>query len=345
MTAARLKATIRTALPYLAFAVVALGFLNFLWLVSETFPQQLIPSDGRVFSGHYLLWSKTNGGYVEVTRAFWEWVRFHEPTVFLSWPLVMLSGGYLVFAQLSGKMGGHTSPVVSPERVQQIRDSGPLLASTRSAGLIGRVSLSRPLMRIQVYPAGIIIKPLFMAERAILASEIGAVTPEGGLSSQSVPDGRLVLGFGVAEVSPSYRPRGPLVQIEHAGIGMASPVIILGAGNWDIAEAIRSVADAARSTSAADVVAPAQQAPMPSSSIETKAREQFGTTQGARREHLPAAIKVGLEILGIIIGVAMVWGGIAWAIPQLGPFGVAWTALALVILTANARRILVGWRE
>src|SRR5207249_11142076 len=114
-----------------------------------------------------------------------------------------------------------------------------------------------------------------IADHASLASQIRAVTADGCLSSQSVPDWRLVLCFGVAVVSPSYRPRGPLVQIEHAGIGMASPVIILVAGNWDISEAIRSVADAARSTSAADVVAPAQQAPMPSSSIETKAREQF----------------------------------------------------------------------
>jgi hypothetical protein len=242
MTSAKPKATIGTALPYLAIAVVALGFLNFLWFMSETLPLNLIPSDGQVTGGHYFLWSKTNGGYVEVSRSFWEWVRFHEPTVFLSWPLVMIAMGYLVFAQLSGKMVGHTSRAVASERVRQVRDSGPAVASTRTAGLIGKVSFSRPLVRIEVYPAGIVIKPLFMPERAILASEISAVTPKGGLSAQSVRDGRLVLGYGVAEVPSSYRPRGQYVEIEHAGVGMASPVVILGSGNWEIAQAISRVA-------------------------------------------------------------------------------------------------------
>jgi hypothetical protein len=327
VTSVRLKAAFRTALPYLAFAAVALGFLNFLWFMSETLPLNLIPSDGRVTAGHYFLWSKVNGGYVEVSRSFFEWVRFHEPTLFLSWPLVMMSMGYIVFAQLSGKIGGQTSPIVASERVRQVRDSGPLVTSTRSAGVVGSAWFSRPLVRIEIYPGGVVLKPLFMAERAILAGEISRVSPQGGLSARSVPDRHPVLGYGVAEVSSSYRPRGQFVEIEHAGIGMASPLMILGSGNWDIAQAISIVADAARAPIASDVLIPAQGNPM--------------ALPISRSEGLPALVTLGFNILGIIVTVALLWSGFAWAIPQLGLFGVAWTAVGVLIAAGNVRRLFI----
>jgi hypothetical protein len=345
MTAGRLGAAISKALPYLAFAAVAIGMLNFFWFMSETLPLNLIPSDGRVVDGHYFLWSKTNGGFVEVSRSFWEWVRFHEPTVFLSWPFVMLAIGYLVFAHLSGAAAGQTSPVDSAERVRRVRDSGPLLASTRSEGLIGRAWFSRPLLRIQAYPGGVVVKPPFMAERAVLAREIIAVKPEGGLSAQSVPERRLILGFGVSQVSESYRPRGPFVQIEHAGVGMASPLVISGAGNWDIAQAVGKIADAVRASSEADIPTVARETPMPSSEIDARTIAPVGTTRGGRREPVPPVIKAGLGILGIIVGGWLVWSGITWAIPQLGLFGVVWTAGVVSILAVNAWRFLVRWRE
>lgn len=90
---------------------------------------------------------------------------------------------------------------------------------------------------------------------------------------------------------------------------------------------------------------PVQEMPMSSSGMQAKAAAQAEIAQGARREHIPAVIKAGLEILGIIVGVALLWSGIAWAIPQLGLFGVAWTAGVVLILAANARRLLVRRRE
>lgn len=339
MTAARLKARIGIALPYLAFAVLAIGMINFLWFMSETLPLNLIPSEGQVVGGHYFLWSKTQGGLVEVTRSFWEWSRFHEKSVFVSWPLVMLALGYLVFARLGSRVGGARSPILASKRVRLVRDSGPLVVSTRSAGLIGRAWFSRPLLHIWVYPGGIVVKPPLMAGRAILAAEISSVTPMGGLSARSVPDRHPVLGFGVAEVSPTYQPRGQFVQIEHDGAGMASPLVLVGSGNWDTAQAIGRIADAAGGTSAARILTPAEEAPMPSSASEPNA--QGVAAQRGRWHHLPDPIELGTAILGAIISVAMLWFGIAWLIPQLGLFGVVWTAGIVLILALNARQFLL----
>ena len=339
MTAARLNAQIGIALPYLAFAALAIGMINFLWFMSETLPLDLIPSEGQVVGGHYFLWSKTHGGLVEVSRSFWEWSRFHEKSVFISWPPVMLSLGYLVFARIGSSVGGAVSPILASKRVRLVRSSGPLVLSTRSAGLIGRAWFSRPLLHIWVYPGGIVLRPPFMAERAVLAVEISAVTPMGGLSARSVPDKHPVLGFGVAEVSPTYGPRGQFVQIEHHGVGMASPLVLVGSGNWNAAQAIGRIADAAGGTSAAGVLTPAEEAPMPSSASESNA--QAGAAQLGRWHHLPAPVELGTAILGAIIGVAMLWFGIAWLIPQLGLFGVVWTAWIVVILALNARRFLL----
>jgi len=311
---------------------------------AETVPLNLIPSDGQVTDGRYFLWSKTNGGYVEVTRSFWEWIRFHNTSTFATWPLVMLAGGYLVFAELGSKVRGGISPIVASARVRQVRGSGPLLAWTRSAGLIGGTWFSRPLVRIQVYPAGIVVKPLFIAEGAVLAGEITAVTPKGGLSARSVADRSPVLGFGVSEVSPSYQPRGQFVEVEHTGVGIASPLMIVGSGNWDIAQAISRVADGARARSA-DGLMPAPETPMPSATIEANDMMQVEPAQGNRRQQLPSPIRIGGAILGIIVSLTMVWLGITWVIPQLGLFGVAWTAFLIFILAVNTRRFLVRRRD
>lgn len=345
MTAAGLKARIGVALPYLAFLAVGIGMLNFLWFMSETLPLNLIPSEGQAIGGHYFLWSKTNGGLVEVSRSFWAWSRFHETSLFVTWPLVMLALAYLVVAQLQTKMGGHVSPILAAERVRQVRSSGPLLASTRSAGLIGSLWLSRGLVRIQVYPAGIVLKPLFSAEHAILATEISAVTPKGGLSERSVPSRFPALGFAVSQVPSTYMPRGPFVEIEHAGVGMASPLELVGSGNWGIAQAIGRVADAARETPTARVQTQALAAPIQSSAAESNVAAPGGAAQPDRGQHFPAPIELGLAILGAIIGVALLWFGIAWIIPQLGLFGFVWTAGIVLILALNVRRFLLRGRR
>jgi hypothetical protein len=347
MGQATLAVWLRKAAPFLAFAVLALGVLNFLWFMSETAPLNLIPSDGRVIDGQYYLWSKTHGGYVAVSASFWQWVRFHEPTVFLSWPLVMVAGGSLVFTRLSGRIGG-PGQIESARRVQSVRDSGPLLASVRSAGVIGRIWFSRPLLRVEAYPGGFVIKPVFMAERAVLTSEVRAVESGGGLSPEAGTRGP-VLGVGVAELSAAYRPNGPFVRIDHDGVGMASPIVIVGSGNWPLTQALPHAANGAADPSSPDYGTRA------SGSAEVDAGATSGqpisTIGGVGRPGLPSSIELGGAVLSMVVCGALLWFGITVAIPQLGLFGLFWTVFLVAIIAANLRRVWVrrssrgyGWR-
>jgi hypothetical protein len=334
MGQAPLAGWLRKSAPYLAFAVMALGVLNFLWFMAETAPLNLIPSDGRVIDGQYYLWSKTHGGYVAVSASFWQWVRFHEPMMSLSWPLVMFAGGSLAFAQLSGRIGG-LGQIESAERARSVRESGPLLASVRSAGVIGRVWFSRPLLRVEAYPGGFVIKPVFMRERAVLASEVRTVEPGGGLSP-GAGKGRPVLGVGVSELSGAYRPKGPFVRIDHDGVGMASPIVIVGSGNWQLAQALAQAPnDAAGGTSLED-----RARARPSSPVAMGATpgQPMGTSRDVDRPSLPSTIEFGGAVLGVIVSGAFLWFGITVAVPQFGIVGLLWTIFLLVIITVNLRR-------
>lgn len=305
----------RGALPYLALAVVALGVLNFLWFMTETLPLNLIPSDRQVVDGHYFLWSKIHGGFVEVARDTYAWLPLHEASVFLSWPLVIIAGGALVFLYFSSRIAGTLPRAEAVGRAAQVRLSGPVMVSARMAGTIGVVFFSRPLLRVDVHPAGIVVKPPFLPERAILASEITAVEPGGGLSDRSKPETGPVLGVGASEVSKSFRPRGPYLRIDHAGVGMATPLTLIG-GRWDVAAAILQIAgsDGPATTSLAT---------------------QPGIPGGSP---LPRGIQAGFLVLGVVVTAVLVWSGITFAIPQSGLFGVLWTVGLIVILAVNVRR-------
>jgi hypothetical protein len=344
MGQATLAVWLRKAAPFLAFAVLAVGVLNFLWFMSETAPLNLIPSDGRVIDGQYYLWSKTHGGYVAVSASFWQWVRFHEQTVFLSWPLVMVAGGSLVFAGLSGRIGG-LGQIESAGRVQSVRDSGPLLASVRSAGVIGRIWFSRPLLRVEAYPGGFVIKPVFMAERAVLTSEVRAVESGGGLSREAGNRGPVV-GVGVAELSAAYRPNGPFVRIDHDGVGMASPIVIVGSGNWPLAQALPHAAKGATGRTSLDDGTRA-----PGSTAVDAGATTGSVIRGVGRPGLPSSIELAGAVLSVVVCGVLLWSGITVAVPQLGLFGWFWTVFLVAIIAVNLRRVWVrrsnksyGWR-
>jgi len=306
------------ALPYIAFAVLALGVLNFLWFMTETLPLNLIPSEGRVVDGHYFLWSKIHGGFVEVGRDTYGWLRLHETSVFLSWPLEMLAGGALVFLYFSRRVAGTLPPAAAFGRAAQVRLSGPALASARTAGTIGVVFFSRPLLRVDVHPAGILVKPPFLSERAILASEISAVEPGGGLSEQSNPERGPVLAVGASEVAPTFRPRGPFLRVDHAGVGMATPLTLIG-GRWDVAAAILQIAGPDR--------------------LATQTPVTQRATPG--QSSLPTGIRGASLVLGFLVTGVLVWSGITFAIPQFGLPGILWTVALIVILAINVRRYVV----
>ena len=308
--------------PYVAFGIVALGVVNFLWFMAETLPLNLIPSDHRIIDGHYYLWSKLHGGLVEVGQQAYRWLPVHEAILFLSWPLVMLAGGTLVFRHLARRIAGSSAVDSAGNRSALVRLSGPALASARTGGTIGRIWFSRPLLRVHVHPGGVVVKPPFLSERAILASEITAVTPDGGLSEKSTPSDGPVLGVGVSEVSTTYRPRGPFLRVDHAGVGMATPLVIAG-GRWDVAEAFLSIAG------------PTPETPPPGVVLAMTTADTG----------LPVGIQRAGQILGVVVAVVLIWAGITFAIPQLGLPGVAWTAGLIAIVVINVRKYVLNSRR
>jgi hypothetical protein len=303
--------------------VLALGVLNFLWFMTETLPLNLIPSEGRVVDGHYFLWSKIHGGFVEVGSGTYGWLPLHETSVVLSWPLVMLAGGALLFLHFSRRVAGTLPPAYAFGRSAQVRLSGPALASARTAGTIGVVFFSRPLLRVDVHPAGILVKPPFLSERAILASEIRAVEPGGGLSEQSSPERGPVLGVGASEVAPTFRPRGSFLRVDHAGVGMAAPLTLIG-GRWDVAAAILQIAGPERLAT--------------QSQLTQATQTQLTQPAAPGQSPMPTGIRSASLVLGFVVTAVLVWSGITFAIPQLGLPGILWTAALIVILAINVRR-------
>jgi hypothetical protein len=214
----------RAALPYLALVAIATGFINFFWSIGETttIGDAL---NGYEQDGHYFV--RLHGAYVEVSRATWEWIRVHSLSVFITHPLAMAGMAYMLFRfGFPMFMGGKTQGAATTARMEQIRTSGPVLATARCAGRIGEISVSGPLLEVSVLPAGIVIKPIFMPPRAIAASEIRRVVPHGGIF-------------------------GSRLEIEHDGTDIGSPLILYVSAESSVGRAIRdltsSAAEATRS--------------------------------------------------------------------------------------------------
>jgi hypothetical protein len=88
-------------------------------------------------------------------------------------------------------------------RADLVRESGPLIASSRLGGLLGQFRFTGPLLRVSVYPAGLLVEPLFQRAYAILATEILDVTTR--------------------PVFPSRQ-----VVIRHSAVDIASPLVLFG---------------------------------------------------------------------------------------------------------------------
>jgi hypothetical protein len=89
------------------------------------------------------------------------------------------------------------------DREQLIRRSGPLIASDRLAGLLGQFRLTGPLLKASVYPAGLLVQPIFQRTHTILASEI--------------------VDVATRHVFPSRH-----VVIRHRSVDLASPLVLSG---------------------------------------------------------------------------------------------------------------------
>jgi hypothetical protein len=206
---------VRRILPYLVLLAVFAGIGNFTWFVAEA-KSVGDALNGYESGGRYFVYRQP--GYTEVSRATWEWLRFHGISMIATHLLAMAAAAYLLFQfDFPGLMKGKITPDAMAERARAIEASGPLLASAKSGGRIGGLGFSGSLLKASVYPGGIVVKPVFMATRTILAPEISSVTPARMFVSQTL-------------------------EIRHAGVDSRSPLILSVAGDSAIAAAIRSMA-------------------------------------------------------------------------------------------------------
>ena len=81
----------------LAVLAFMLGWADGMWSFAEVAPQGLLPDNRAIVDGHYYVWSKNHGRYIEVSQYTWEWLPAHQTRVFLvTTPLAIVGAAYLV---------------------------------------------------------------------------------------------------------------------------------------------------------------------------------------------------------------------------------------------------------
>jgi hypothetical protein len=284
---------VKRVLPVLAGVAAIVGFANFVWFFIESVNLGGDALNGFVRDGRYFVVS--HGAATEVSRATWEWSRFHATSIFVTHPLAILGAAYLAFTRVfPSMMAGRSSTESQTSRAAWIRGTGPILAFARCAGQVGGVRYSGPLLMVSVAAAGIIVKPVFMAERSILTSEIRSIAARRGL-------------FG-------WR-----VEVAHEGIDSASPLVLYIHPDHPVAQAIRDLGG--RPVPLADSAG----RPAPPVHLFAASSDRFMTLSA---------------LGGMVVAGGMTAVGVFWAIPQLGLFGVLWTAMAVFIGASHARRLM-----
>lgn len=258
---------IKKALPYLALIAIVVGFVNFFWFWAESAALGGDALNGYASGDHYYVMS--HGSYTEVSQATWTWSRLHATSVLITHPIALASGAYLLLRFIfPSMMAGRTSRVTTIDRARRIRSSGPLLTSGRTAGQLGEVRFSGPLLDVSVFPGGLVIKPVFMNERAILASEIRDVTVKRGIFGQRI-------------------------EIGHAGVDSISPFVLFGSGDSALVRAIQ------------DVTSVAHTAPSDVESLAPEAGEQTAELVPAGIMATLGLLGIGVSI--VMIGIGVFW--------------------------------------
>jgi hypothetical protein len=212
----------RRWLQWFALAAFILGLANFLWfwVESATMGDAL---QGRIENGHYILVNK--GVATEVSREAWEWSSFHARSILITHPLALVAGFYLfltTWPQIAGISVSQASASVG-----QIRASGSVIATTRTGARIGSVFLTKPLVRADVHPAGIVLT-------SFMSTLIGIATG----SILSVDADRSRIG-------------GRSIRIVHRASGVPADIRLFLADGDPLVTALRSVVAQAPSRAAA----------------------------------------------------------------------------------------------
>ena len=141
-------------------------------------------------------------------------------------PLAMLVIGYsLVRYLFPALMFGGNYILHGEERkkvVEDVRSSGPPIASIRCAGQLGGVRITGPLMSVTVYPKGVTFSTFFSSQCAFRVDEIKTVIYNQSFWNRSI-------------------------EIKHSSHNVSTPVFLRGIGKAsDIANALNSIVGADR---------------------------------------------------------------------------------------------------
>jgi hypothetical protein len=199
---------VRPVLGIVAAVIVAMALYGVVTFVAETQHLGGDALNGYVQDGHYYV--ADHGRYTEVTAEQWELSRAHTIRMLVLQPLAVVAFGFLILGFVVPSLVGRPTPE-APDRVRNVIASGPVLATARCRARIG---IAKVPVRLAVHPGGIIVRPMWLGDRAIVSGEITAVRRRAGI---------FVAG----------------VEIEHRGVDLVSPIVLrLGAGN-PVATALR----------------------------------------------------------------------------------------------------------
>ena len=201
-----------------ATAVLVLGFANFLAFLAESAALGGDALSGHAAGGHYYV--ANSGVFTEVSQAVWTLSRIHAIVTLVSWPLVLISGAFLVFYLVPSSMVGK-APEHASDRVAAIRASAAPLWRQRPGYATAGSNMTVGVFDAAVYPAGIVVKLGFRRPSAVRADEIHSVR---------------------------FRRRflASTIEIEHAGLDVTSPLVLYGRRDSAQAVAILSLVSPAR---------------------------------------------------------------------------------------------------
>jgi hypothetical protein len=84
---------VRRFLPKVCTVLIAIAFLNLLLFLAGTLYLGGDAWNGKIEGRHHYLWGYHNGtkGYKEVSRAAFEYSRWHVYSVMVTWPLAIVA--------------------------------------------------------------------------------------------------------------------------------------------------------------------------------------------------------------------------------------------------------------
>ena len=120
------------------------------------------------------------------------------------------------FGRLGRPFARFSVPKDTPARIAAVRASGPILANGHTAGSSSDFRASWLFLKAFVFPGGIILSMPAMSPRVILASEVRRITEKRSIF-------------------------GPRLEVEHAGVGTGSPLVLRQRADSPIGRALSQV--------------------------------------------------------------------------------------------------------